>query len=126
MAASAFDTAFAAANPTFLNAFGEAVSYTPGGGSPRNISMMFEANSLEQRNTGVQTSECSVMMAEVSTRNDTEGVSNPVAAIYGGATGDALVRLGVTWYVVALVGDVVNGMQKLKLCTKEIDPDRLG
>lgn len=127
MAASAFDQMMSAANPAFLAVAGESVVYTPGGGSPRTISVMFNEDSYSQHNPGLAELECETITAEVSVRNDTEGVSAPKAGPIFGNAADSLVRNSKTWYVVDLLGDSAHGFQKLLLCSKLLgNPFKIG
>ena len=123
--ASEFDTAFAAAVPTFLARFGETVSYTPVGGDARSISAMIDGDRYSLHETGQATTECKSIEIEISSRNDTEDVVAPNYLAHG-QRADSFTWQGETWYVIAPrnLGEI--GTHRILACNKQLDPERVG
>jgi len=83
----------AADRAAFLSTFGEAVTYTPQGGQPRSIDMIFDG---PQRVQNVQTGEIEMTAPEgLCDTGDVSGVKHR----------DTIERQSVTYYVIGIEHD---------------------
>jgi len=114
-----FDSDFATAWQWLGGGQGEAITYTPAGGSPKTIQAVVMRETRRQLPTNSSTTTREQI--EVVIRTDaTLGVASPTA--YPG--GDSCTVDGTTWYVIIVLERSVAGEHRLGLSTKLLEWER--